>query len=80
MQEDIDNGLIWQASCNTTFQQLMKRHKFHEARDVLKEGGISIAMLNIDTTEIQADDIDAIARTSAIEAAKKYGVYPINMQ
>jgi XTP/dITP diphosphohydrolase len=46
-------------------------HKFQEARDVLKEFGISTAMLNIDTTEIQADDINAIAKTSAIEAAEK---------
>ncbi len=49
-------------------------HKFNEARDVLKEFGISTAMLNLDTAEIQADDIDAIAKTSAIEAAKKSGM------
>ena len=49
-------------------------HKFHEARDVLKEFGISTAMLNLDTTEIQADDIIEIAKTSAIEAAKKSGM------
>ncbi len=46
-------------------------HKFHEARAVLREFDISTAMLNLDTTEIQADDIDAIAKTSAAEAAKK---------
>jgi len=46
-------------------------HKFHEARHVLKEFGISTAMLNQDTTEIQADRIDAIAEASASEAAKK---------
>jgi XTP/dITP diphosphohydrolase len=46
-------------------------HKFHEAKAVLREFGISTAMLDLDTTEIQADDIDAIAETSAIEAAKK---------
>jgi XTP/dITP diphosphohydrolase len=49
-------------------------HKFHEARDVLKEFGISTAMLNIDTSEIQADDVEVIAKTSAIEAAKKSGM------
>jgi len=49
-------------------------HKFNEARDVLKEFGISTAMLDLDTAEIQADDIDAIAKTSAIEAAKKSGM------
>jgi XTP/dITP diphosphohydrolase len=46
-------------------------HKFQEARDVLKEFGISTAMLNLDTTEIQADDVEEIAKTSAIEAARK---------
>ncbi len=46
-------------------------HKFQEARDVLKEFGISTAMLNIDTTEIQDDDLEAIAKTSALEAAEK---------
>lgn len=46
-------------------------HKFHEARAVLREFGISTAMLNLDTTEIQADDLDAIARFSALEASKK---------
>lgn len=49
-------------------------HKFHEARDVLKEFGISTAMLNIDTTELQDDDLEAIAKTSAIEAARKSGM------
>jgi XTP/dITP diphosphohydrolase len=49
-------------------------HKFNEARDVLKEFGISTAMLDLDTAEIQADDIDAIAKTSAMEAAKKSGM------
>lgn len=46
-------------------------HKFHEARVVLSEFNISTAMLNSKTTEIQADDIDNIAKASALEAAKK---------
>jgi XTP/dITP diphosphohydrolase len=49
-------------------------HKFQEARDVLKEFGISTAMLNIDTTEIQADSVETVAQTSAIEAAEKSGM------
>jgi XTP/dITP diphosphohydrolase len=49
-------------------------HKFHEARAVLRAFGISTAMLNFDATEIQADDIDAIARFSALEASKKTGM------
>lgn len=49
-------------------------HKFHEARAVLREFGISTAMLNLDITEIQDDDISAIAKTSAVEAAKKSGI------
>jgi XTP/dITP diphosphohydrolase len=49
-------------------------HKFHEARTVLREFGISTAMLDLDTTEIQADDIDAIAQFSALEASRKSGM------
>ncbi len=44
-------------------------HKFHEARAVLKKYGISTAMLNLETNEIQADEIDAIAEASVLEAA-----------
>jgi len=46
-------------------------HKFHEARAVLREFEISTAMLNLDTTEVQADDIDTIAKASVLEAARK---------
>jgi len=46
-------------------------HKFHEARAVLSEFNISTAMLNLETTEIQADNIDLIAKASAFEAAQK---------
>ena len=46
-------------------------HKFNEARIVLSEFNISAAMLNLETTEIQADNIDLIAKTSALEAARK---------
>jgi len=49
-------------------------HKFHEARAVLREFEISTAMLNLDTTEVQADDIDTIAKASALEAARKSGM------
>jgi XTP/dITP diphosphohydrolase len=49
-------------------------HKFHEARVLLREFGVSTAMLNLDTTEIQADDVEAIAKTSATEAARKSGM------
>ena len=46
-------------------------HKFHETRVVLRELGISTAMLKIKAKEIQADEIDLIAETSAQEAATK---------
>jgi XTP/dITP diphosphohydrolase len=46
-------------------------HKFNEARRVLVEYGISVAMLNIDAIEIQDDSLENIAKTSAIDAAKK---------
>lgn len=46
-------------------------HKFHEARRVLREFGISTAMLRTKAKEIQADEIQLIAETSAQEAATK---------
>jgi XTP/dITP diphosphohydrolase len=46
-------------------------HKFNEARHVLNEFGLSTAMLNIDTVEIQTDSIEEIAKTSAIDATRK---------
>lgn len=46
-------------------------HKFHEAKAVLSEFNISTAMLNMETTEIQTDDITTIAKSSALEAAEK---------
>jgi XTP/dITP diphosphohydrolase len=49
-------------------------HKFHEARAILRELGISTAMLRIKTNEIQANEISAIAETSAQETANKSGI------
>lgn len=46
-------------------------HKFMEARHVLAEFNIATAMLNIKAEEIQADDIEKIARASALDAVKK---------
>jgi XTP/dITP diphosphohydrolase len=46
-------------------------HKFNEARLVLSEFGLSTAMLNVDTVEIQADRIEDVAKASAIDAANK---------
>jgi XTP/dITP diphosphohydrolase len=46
-------------------------HKFTEARLVLSEFGLSTAMLNVDTVEIQADTIENVAKASAIDAVKK---------
>jgi XTP/dITP diphosphohydrolase len=46
-------------------------HKFNEARRVLAEYDISVAMLNIDAIEIQDDSLENIARASAIDAAEK---------
>ena len=45
-------------------------HKFNEARRVLNEFGLSTAMLNVDTIEIQADKIEDVAKASAIDAAR----------
>jgi XTP/dITP diphosphohydrolase len=46
-------------------------HKFHEARRVLAEYDISVAMLNIDAVEIQDDSLENIAKTSVLDAARK---------
>jgi len=46
-------------------------HKFNEARRVLAEDKIGLAMLRIKATEIQDDNIENIARASALEAFKK---------
>lgn len=46
-------------------------HKFNEARPVLREFGLSTAMLNVEAIEIQADNIEDVAKTSAVDAAKK---------
>jgi XTP/dITP diphosphohydrolase len=46
-------------------------HKFHEARCVLSEFNIATAMLNMDTVEIQADDLESVAKASALDAAQK---------
>jgi XTP/dITP diphosphohydrolase len=46
-------------------------HKFNEARFVLGEFGLSTAMLSTETVEIQADNIEDVARVSAKDAARK---------
>lgn len=46
-------------------------HKFNEARKILAEYEIATAMLRIKTNEIQDDDIENIAKASALEAFKK---------
>jgi len=45
--------------------------KFREARAVLSEFNISIAILNLEAKEIQSDNIDEIAKASALEAGRK---------
>jgi len=45
-------------------------HKFHEARHVLAEFNIAVAMLNIKAKEIQDDDVENVAKASAVEVAK----------
>jgi len=46
-------------------------HKFKEASRILGEYGIAVAMLRIKTTEIQDDNIENIAKASALEAFKE---------
>jgi XTP/dITP diphosphohydrolase len=46
-------------------------HKFNEARRILREYNIAVAMIKVKTLEVQSDDIEEIARLSAIDAARK---------
>jgi len=46
-------------------------HKFNEARRVLAEFKITTAMLNVEAVEIQDDNLENIAKTSAIDATAK---------
>ena len=49
-------------------------HKFHEMRSVLGEYKIATTLLRVKSPEIQDDDIKNIAKTSAIELAKKFNL------
>ena len=46
-------------------------HKFNEARKVLSEYDVATAMLNMEAVEIQDDSLENIAKTSAVDAARK---------
>lgn len=46
-------------------------HKFNEARRVLAQYNIAVAMLRVKPSEIQDDNIEKIAKSSAIEAYQK---------
>jgi XTP/dITP diphosphohydrolase len=46
-------------------------HKFNEARKILAEHGIATAMLRIEVPEIQDDDLENIAKASALSAMEK---------
>ena len=49
----------------------MNVHKFNEARRVLAEYSIATAMLKIKASENQDDNIENIAKASALDAAKR---------
>jgi XTP/dITP diphosphohydrolase len=49
-------------------------HKFQEARRVLSEYKIATAMLRVGAIEIQDDNAENIAKTSAIDAVKNSGL------
>jgi len=56
---------------NVVFLVTGNFHKFIEARLVLAEFGLSTVMLNLDTLEIQANDVESVAKASAIDAVKE---------
>ena len=49
-------------------------HKFNEARLILAEYKVAAAMLKIEAVEIQDDNLESIAKASAIDAVKKCGL------
>ena len=49
-------------------------HKFNEARLILAEHKVAVAMLKIEAVEIQDDNLENIAKVSAIDAVKKCGL------
>jgi len=49
-------------------------HKFDEARQVFSEYGVATAMLIIEAVEIQDDNLENIAKSSAIDAVKNCGL------
>jgi len=46
-------------------------HKFNEARRILAEHGVSVAMLKVKTVEIQDNEIENIAKMSALNAVRE---------
>jgi XTP/dITP diphosphohydrolase len=46
-------------------------HKFNEARKVLAEQNVATAMLRIEASEIQDDNIENIAKASALDAGRR---------
>jgi len=49
-------------------------HKFNEARRVLAKHGVAAALLKVEATEIQDDDLEKIAKASVREAVEKSGL------
>jgi len=49
-------------------------HKFNEARIILAEYKVAVAMLKIGAVEIQDDNLESIAKASVTDAAKKCGL------
>lgn len=49
-------------------------HKFNEAREALSKFNIAVIMLKVKENEIQSNSLAEIAKHSALEAFKKYGI------
>ena len=49
-------------------------HKFNESRKLLGEDGISIGMLRFKPAEIQSNNLEQIARNSALDSFKKFRI------
>lgn len=49
-------------------------HKFNEARKVLAEYNVAVGMIRVKSLEIQSENLEEIAKTSALDAFERFGL------
>ena len=66
MKTSLERKLVFFATTNV--------HKFNEAKRILREHGLAVAMIKIKAIEIQDENLENIAKASALDAAEKFGL------